>query len=153
MIKVEKSIEVDAPVEQVFAYVVDPTHGPEYMTGTDEVKDIQRLPDGRYTYTEVDKFLGLHVVSKCEQVEVIPNERIVEREQGGGIDGTMTLRFERLPDDKTRVSVVGESTLHAGPFAKFGESFLAKYMDHGVEMSMDAAKAHIEAGAPTATPS
>ena len=149
MLRVEKSIVVDAPVERVFAYVSDPTHEPEYMTGTDEVKDLQRLPDGRYTYTEVGKFLGIHWDSKCEQVEVIPNERIVEKSQGGGMNGTSTLRFERLPDGKTRVSVVGESTLHAGPFAKFGETFLVKYMGHSVEMAMEAAKAHIEVGVPT----
>ena len=150
MIRVEKSIVIDAPVETVFAYVQDPTHEPDYMPGTDEVKDLQRLPDGRYTYTDVSKFLGLRTESRCEQVEVIPNERIVERDQGGGMDGTVTERFERLPDGKTRVSVVGESTIHAGPFTKFGEAFLTRYMGHAVEMAMEAAKAHIEAGIPTA---
>ncbi len=150
MIKVEKSIVVDAPLEVVFAYIVDPAHAPEYMTGTYEVKDIQRLPDGRYTYTDVSKFLGMHADSKCEQVEVIPNELIVETMLGGGIDGTVTERFERLPDGKTRVSMVGETKLHAGPFAKFGEAFLTRYMAHGVEMAMEAAKAHIEAGIPAA---
>jgi uncharacterized protein YndB with AHSA1/START domain len=57
MLRFEKSIEVDAPVEQVFAYLLDPAHLPEYMTGGGVVKDIQRLPDGRYTHTEVSKFL------------------------------------------------------------------------------------------------
>lgn len=149
MMRIEKSIVTDVPVERVFAYVVDPAHQPEYMTGTDDVKDIQRLPDGRYTYTNVSKFLGLHVDSKCEQVEVVPNERIVEKSQGGGMDGTSTERFERLPDGKTRVTVVGETTLHAGPFAKFGEAFLTRYMGHSVEMAMEAAKAHIETGIST----
>lgn len=153
MIKTEKSGVIDAPVEQVFAYVSDPTHEPEYMTGTDEVKDIQRLPDGRYTHTNVSKFLGLHMDFKNEQTEVIPNERIVEKMEGAGMDGTVTFRFEPLAGDKTRVSVVGETTLHAGPLAKFGEAFLAKYFDHGVEMSVEAAKAHIEAGTTAPTPS
>jgi uncharacterized protein YndB with AHSA1/START domain len=150
MLRFEKSIEVDAPVEQVFAYLLDPAHLPEYMTGGGVVKDIQRLPDGRYTHTEVSKFLGIHSESKCEQVEVVPNERIVERDQGDGMDGTMTLRFERLPEGRTRVSVYDETSLHGGPFAKFGEAFFAKYFNHGMEMAMEAAKAHIEAGTPTA---
>ncbi len=148
MLRFDKSVVIDAPVERVFAYLVDPVHAPEYAPGADEVKDIQRLPDGRYTYTEVDKILGIPVESKCEQTEVIPNERIVERDQGGGMDGTMTERFERLPDGKTRVSVVSEGTLHGGPFAKFGEAFLKRYMDHGITMAMEAAKAHIEASVP-----
>ncbi len=148
MIKTEKSIVIDAPIEKVFAYVYDPTNEPEYMTGIHKVKDVQRLPDGRYTYTEVGKFLGIDVDYKCEYTEVIPNERIAEKTHGGGMDGSMTMRFERLEDGKTRVSMVGESSLHAGPLAKFGESFLAKYFDHGSEMAIDAAKAHIEAAAP-----
>lgn len=148
MITIEKSIVVDAPVEQVFAYIVDPTHMPEYTPGGGDVKDIRRLPDGRYTYTEVSKFLGLHSETKCEQVEVVPNERIVEKEKGGGMDSTMALGFERLPDGKTHVSLVSETSLHAGPFAKFGEAFLAKYFDHGMEMAMEGAKAHIELSIP-----
>ncbi len=148
MIKMEKSIEVDAPVEQVFAYVADPAHYPEYMPYSGEVKDIQHLPDGRYTYTAVGKFLGMHVDSKAEQIEVIPNERIVEKSHGGGMDDITTMRFERLEGGKTRVSMVSETTLHgAAPLAKFGEAFLEKYFDHGMEMGMEAAKAHIEAAA------
>lgn len=153
MIKTEKSIVIDAPVEKVFAYIVDPARAPEYMTGTDEVKDIKRLPDGRYTYTAVSKFLGMHVDFDDEQVEVVPNERIVEKMHGAGMDSTVTERFERLEDNKTRVSMVGETTLHAGPLAKFGESFFSKYFDHGVEMAMEAAKAHIEVAAPVTSPS
>ena len=149
MLRFEKSIVVDAPVEQVFAYLVDPIHYPEFTPNTVEVTDIQRLPDGRHTYTHVGKFLGLHVDSKAEQSEVIPNERIVEKSWGGGMDSTMIMGFERLPDGKTRVRIVNETSLHAGPLAKFGESVLAKYFDHGMEMAMEAAKAHVEARIPT----
>ena len=152
MIKIEKSIVVDAPVETVFAYISNPEHEPEYTPGGGEVKDIQRLPDGRYTYTFASKFLGLHVDTKCEQVEVIPNERTVEKMHGGGMDTTMTERLERLEDGKTRVSLVSETALHAGPFAKFGEAFLAKYFDHGEEMAMEAAKAQIEVQVRAGTP-
>lgn len=151
MITIQKSIVTDAPAEQVFAYLNDPARQPEYMTGTDEVKDIQRLPDGRYTYTNVSKFLGLSVDFKCEQIEVVPNERIVEKMHGAGMDGTVTERLEPLEGGKTRVSLVAESTIHAGPLAKLGEAFFAKYFDHSVEMSMEAAKAHIEGVIPAIT--
>lgn len=149
MITFEKSIEVDAPVERVFAYLLDPAHGPEYFTGANEVKDIQRLPDGRYTYTTVSKFLGLPWEDKTEQTEVIPNERIVQESHGGGVDSVVTERLEPLADDKTRVTVASQTTLHGGPLGKFGESFLEKYMRHGQQMAMEAAKAHIEASIPT----
>lgn len=145
MIKMEKSIVVSAPVEQVFAYINDPARELEYMTGVDEVKDIKRLPDGRYSFTEVDKFLGMHFDTKCEATEVVPNERIVEKMRGGGMDGVMTMRFEPLEGGKTRVSLTAETNIHAGPVSKFSEAFMVKYMDHGTSMAMEAAKAHIEA--------
>ena len=149
MFRFEKRIEVDAPVEQVFAYVVDPTHEPEYESGIAEVKDLQRLSDGRYTYTEVSKFLDLQVEFTCEQVEVVPNERIVAKGQGAGMDNITTFRFERLADGKTRVTLVSENTLHAGPLAKFGEAPFATYFEHSVERAMQAAKARIEVNVPT----
>lgn len=152
MFRFEKSIEVDAPVEQVFAYVVNPAHIPEYESGIPEVKDIQHLPDGRYTYTEVAKFLELQVEFTCEQVEVVPNERIVAKGQGAGLDDITTYRLERLADGKTRVTLVSENTLHAGPLAKIGEASFAQYFEHSVEMAMQAAKAHIEANVPTGAP-
>ncbi len=152
MIKIEKSIVIDAPVENVFAYLVDPAHMPEFMPGIDDVKDIQRLPDGRFTYTLVAKFLGLHVDFKVEQVEIIPNEGIVDKSHGGGMAYTSSTRFEPLEGGKTRTIFVNETALHAGPLAKYGEAFLAKYMDHGEEMAMEAGKAHIEATVSAAMP-
>lgn len=153
MIRIEKSIVIDAPVEQVFAYLVDPAHLPEYLPGTDVVKDIRRLPDGRSTCTIVSKFLGLHVEFKDEQIDVIPNERIVERSHGGGMEWTATTHFERLEGGKTRTSELDEATIHGGPLGKLGQTFFARYLEHGMEMAMLAGKAHIEAEARTATPS
>ena len=81
------------------------------------------------------------------------NSITVHCKNGGGMDGVMTERLEPLEGGKTRVSIAGETTVHAGPLARFGESFLAKYMDHSIEMAMAAAKAHIEEQARAATPS
>ncbi len=151
MIKSEKSIVFDAPVEAVFAYLIDPAHMPEYEPSLHEVKDIQSLPNGGFTYTAVVRALGLHVEFKCEQTEVIPNERIVETMHGAGMDGVTTHRFEALEGGKTRLSIVSETTLNAGPLAKFGEAFFEKYFDHDDEMALQAAKAQIEAKTPAAT--
>ncbi len=152
MFKLEKSIEVVAPVETVFSYIVDPTHQPEWDPGVDAVKAIQRLPNGGSTYTSVKKFLGLPLDLQEEQVEVIPQERIVLTTHGTGLDANTTFRFESPEGGTTRVRFVSEITLHGpGPLAKFGESVLAKYLDHGIEMGLVAVKAHIEAGIPAGT--
>lgn len=146
MLRFEKRIVIDAPVEQVFAYTVDPTHKPEYFVGVEQVKDIQRLPTGGYAFTTVSKLFGLHVEGKTEQVEFVPNERFVAQEHTPVMDATLSLRFERLEEGKTRVSGIGEYTLAGGFLGKLGEPFLAKYIEHAGEMSLKALKAHIEAG-------
>lgn len=151
MIRIEKSIVIEAPVEAVFAYFSEPERAPEYLPGADEVKDVQRLPDGRYKYTLVTKFLGLHIDIASEQVEIVPNERIVEKGRGAGLDGVTTIRVERMEGGNTRASVVNENIFHAGPLDRFGETFLAKYFAHGEEVALEAAKAQIEARARSAT--
>ena len=74
------------------------------------MKDLQRLPDGRYTYTLVNKLLGVHLDFACEQVEASLNERLIQKMQGTGIDSLKTQHFERLADGKTRLGLVAEIT-------------------------------------------
>ncbi len=145
MFKTEKSILIDAPIEQVFAYASDPARMPEYAPGTDAVKDIQRLPDGCYTYTSVSKFAGMPVEWKCEQNEVIPNERFVRKGESSVMDFILTFRFERLEGGTTRVSIISENTFHGGPLAMLGEAFFASQVEHSAQQAIEAAKAHIEA--------
>jgi uncharacterized membrane protein len=148
MLRFEKSIVIDAPVEAVFAYTVDPTHKPEYFVGVAEVKDIQRLPNGGYTFTTVSKFLGLHTQGKTEQVEFVPNERFVAQEHTLFMDVTLSLRFEKLDSHKTLVSGYAEYTFVGGFLGKLIEPLLTRYVEHAAEMSLAALKAHIEVDVP-----
>lgn len=152
MIRFDKSIVIDAPVEKVFAYLMDPAHLREYMTGLDEVKDVVRLPNGGYRYTVVMKMIGFHNEMTSEDVEVVPNERAVSRMDGALFDGVSDVRFESLDGGKTRVRFIGEGTLHGGPLGRLGEPFFEKYFDHSAEMEMAAVKAHIEMAPLAATP-
>ncbi len=145
MIKLEKSMEIDAPVEQVFAYIIDPAKATEYATGVERITRVERLPNGGYRYTTLGKIAGQRMEMISEDLEVVPNERIVSKMTSSLLDTLAYGRLERLDDDKTRVSLDAESTLHVGPLSKLGEAFLARYFDHSVEMEMAAIKAHIEA--------
>ncbi len=150
MLRFERNIVIDAPVEDVFTYAVDPTHVPEYWVGVDAVKDIQRLPDGRYTFTAIAKRLGLQDEEKFELTEVVPNVRIAAKGHSQFVDVTISLRFERLGSRQTLGSGLLEYAFVGGPLAKFGETFLGKYLDHATAMTAEALKVRIEAGIPTA---
>lgn len=146
MLKIEKSIVINAPIEEVFAYANDPTHTPEYRTEAHEVTDVRRLPGGGYSYKAVYKLAGMRTDVTGEDIEVVPNERFVSQARSALDDVNSTVVFERVDGDKTRVTSIDEHTLHGGVLGKLGESFFAKYFDHAAELAQATMKAHIEAG-------
>ncbi len=155
MMKTELSIVIDAPVEVVCGYLVNPAHMQEYI-GADEVevKGIQRLPNGGYRYVATEPLLlGLHTSTALEGVEVVPNERTVTKAHSALVDGSVSWRFERLAGGKTRVNIVEEYKVHGGPLGKLGEAFFARSFKEGVARHLQTAKARIEeAERQTATP-
>ena len=148
MLKFEKSTVINAPVEDVFAYAVDPSHLPDYFTEVHEVRDLRPLPNGGYACTLSPVELTM------ETSEVIPNERIVSHGKwcGGLDDVTMTTTFNRLDGDQTRVTWQEEHTFHGGIFGRMGEKSTAGYLEHAAVTTLAAFKARIEARAPAATP-
>lgn len=144
MLRIEKAVEINAPVEEVFTYVTDPTHLPEYHPGIAEVKDVERLPNGGYRYRTIDKVLGFRVKSTWEDVEFVRNERGVNEMHNPLMDVTAHAMFERLPGGRTRASNIAEVRLHGGPLGRLGELLLGKYMGRGAEMAIAVAKARME---------
>lgn len=150
MIRTEKRIVINAPVEDVFAYAADPNHAPAYFTGVLEVSDVRRLPNGGYAFKSVNKFAGLHAEMLCEHTEFVPNARIVSRATGKFADLTVNATFQPQEGAKTQVTCIEEYTIHGGFLGKLGEPFLARYADHAAEMTQETLKARIEAGVPAA---
>lgn len=150
MLKIEKSIVINAPVDEVFAYTSDPTHTPQFFTGVDEVRDIRRLPNGGFASTTRVKIAGFHTEMTGETTEFVPNKRFVSRSNGGLEDATITVTFEPVEGDKTRVTCVEQHDIHGGILGDLGEFFLDGYLNHAAEMTQATLKARIEAGVPAA---
>jgi uncharacterized protein YndB with AHSA1/START domain len=148
MVKTEKSIVIDAPVEEVFAYASDPHHLPEYFTGVEKVSDVRSLPSGGYSFKSVNKIAGLRADMTSEDVEFVRNERVVARARGKLDEMLLRAMFERLEGGKTRVTCIEEHTLQGGILGKLGEPFFAKYLDHAAELTQASLKARIETGVP-----
>jgi len=148
MIRTEKSIVIDVPVAEVFAYAADPAHLPEYFTGVLEVSDIRRLPNGGFACKTVNKFAGLHTEMTGETAEFVRNERLVSKATGKLTDFANTVTFQPVGGTKTRVTCVEEYTMHGGFLGKLGEPFLTTYVDHAAALTQATLKARIEAGVP-----
>ena len=148
MIKIEKSIVIEGPVEEVFAYASDLVHAREYFTGVEKVSDVRSLPSGGYSFKSVNKVDGLHTEMTSEDVAFVRNERMVARARGALDEMLLTATFERLEGGKTQVTCIEEHTLQGGILGKLGEPFFAKYLDHAAELTQASLKACIETGVP-----
>jgi len=90
MATINKSIDIDAPAERVFAILTDPSRLPEYAPGVSGVEDIryteQHIGDSyRATYSA----LGLHFPMTFTVIEhEIPTRRTTRFE--GGMKGAWT---------------------------------------------------------------
>ncbi|MBK9180189.1 MAG: SRPBCC family protein [Acidimicrobiales bacterium] len=84
------SIEIDAPVEKVFAFVSDPEKAMQARTRRSAVvSDIETGPDGAVTsYKWTTRFGLLHYDLHAEATvgEYVPNERIVVKHSTGPVE-------------------------------------------------------------------
>lgn len=87
MIKVEESIIINRPVEEVFAFVADQTNAPRWQSGLLEVRRTTEGPLGVGTkHTLVRKFMGQRLEASNEYLEYEPNRWIVFRGTANTMD-------------------------------------------------------------------
>ena len=93
--RVEHSIEIGRPVEQVFAYVTALEHWPQWAG---PVIEVRRASPGPLTqgaeFTQVVSFLGRQVESPCRVTAYEPNRRLVYRATAGPARGESTMLCE-----------------------------------------------------------
>lgn len=91
MIRSEDSVEINVPVETVFAHLSDPRNMVEDLPSAVEVKDIQGQGQGM-RYTLVYKVFGVRLSMPCEVTEYVPQKRITVRSEKMNV--TWALCFE-----------------------------------------------------------
>lgn len=77
MIKVEESIVIRRPIEEVFAFLADQTNAPNWQSGLLEVRRTTDGPVGIGTkHTAVRKFMGRRMEATNEYVVYEPNKEV-----------------------------------------------------------------------------
>ncbi len=93
-IHVEDSIQIDRPVEDVFSYMADPQHMPEWTAVVVEVRTDASAPlSAGDNFTVAQKFLGTKWESLCEILSSEEN-RFSYRSVGGPVPFTFTFTCE-----------------------------------------------------------
>ncbi len=138
--RIEVSVEIDRPREEVFAYVANPQNLPEWSGMVLEVHEEtegQLQEGGRLTV--VAKFLGRRFETPYEWTSHDPDRLFKDRAAGGPIpDQDWTYTFEEVSESTTRLTrkVEGEP----GGFFKFADPLIERALKRQVRADLETLK-------------
>ena len=130
---VEKSIEIDAPVERVFDMFSDFESFPRWMHNIKEVRRTGR----RYTRWAADAPLGMDVEWEAETVVFEPDHRIVWRSVRGDIDTSGEVIFTETERDTTLLRIVLSYDPPAGRLGEAVARLFGKDPEHQLEEDLE----------------
>ncbi|NIS83498.1 MAG: hypothetical protein GTO14_25620 [Anaerolineales bacterium] len=143
MIKIEHSVVINRPVEEVFAFLEDSQNDPKWQAG---VLEVEQTSEGAIevgtTFREVRKFLGRRLESTYEISEYELNKKFAFKATSGPIPYSISTTFEPAAGG-TKVSVLGEAEV--GGFFKLGEAVVSRTFANALEADFDSLKAIMEA--------
>jgi len=123
MTTIHNSININAPVEEVFAYLADPMSIQEWMVGMTEVMDVTGSGVGQH-YLWKYKMAGVPLHGESTISEHVPNERRVA-ESKGGITSTFTFTFA-AHEGGTKLDMDVDYTIPVPVLGKLAEKLVLK---------------------------
>jgi uncharacterized protein YndB with AHSA1/START domain len=146
--KLSRRIEINAPVERVFAFLTHPANLPEVWPSLLEVANIEHRPDGGHSFDFVYKMAGvrLHGHSATEKAE--RNQRVVTKNVGG-LPSTFDWRFEAFGAGGTRVTLNVDYTIPGQVLSRLAEPLVHRINEHEADLLLQNVKARLELGRAT----
>jgi uncharacterized membrane protein len=142
MANVKKSIVISAPAEKIFEYINVPTNLIEIWPSMVEAKDIQRLPNGGNSFRWVYKMAGMNFEGVSEDTDVVPNERIISKTEGG-IESEVTWIIQPENGD-SNVTFDAEYNVPIPLLGKLAEAFIVKLNENEAETILANLKSRME---------
>ncbi|MFQ5859852.1 MAG: SRPBCC family protein [Anaerolineae bacterium] len=145
MVKMEHSLVINRPVEEVFAFLTRPENGLQFRSSLVESVQISEGPMSVGTrLREVEQFLGRRIESTIEVTAYEPNKTYGIEAASGPMPFEMKVDFEAV-EGGTRLTVTGQAEM-AGLF-KLAEPVVARMTKRAVESDFANLKDVLEAGA------
>ena len=143
MTKIQSSIVIDRPIDEVFEFTHDPTKDALWQTTLVESKQVTEGPMGVGTrLRQVRHFLGLRIEMALEVTEYEPNGRSAVKTVSGPVPLSGSYVLEPV-DGATRLTVAGELDAH-GLF-KLAEPVFARITGRELEANLGHLKDLLEA--------
>jgi uncharacterized membrane protein len=144
VIRVETTIQIDRPSEEVFAFISNFENNPKWQSGQLEAKFTSEGPlRVGSTYDQVAKFLGRRIVSTFEVLEYEPNRKV----KASSTSGSFPITFTRMVEPSgggTEVRAIIEGD--ASGFFKLAEPLLARMVQRSVDSDYQNLKTILENG-------
>ena len=142
MLKREKSVVIHRPVDEVFAYVSDIRHSPEWQAAVVEVHKTTEGPLGvgsKFTFARM--FLGKKLEANNEFIAYEPNS-IVTFKFYGAIPGEASYLFEAAAEGTKLTSTV---QMNPAGFSRLAEPFIAASLGREMDVNLVELKRLLEA--------
>jgi uncharacterized membrane protein len=136
VVRVELAIEIERPVADVFAYVIDPERLPEWQ---ESAVSIRKISDRRWE--EERRIAGRRIECEVKVTELEPHKRFNLRSDAGSIELEVEHVFSET-DGGTRLEVVAEGK--AGGLMRFAERTIESRARDELETDLDRLKRVLE---------
>ncbi len=142
-VDVQKTVNIIAPVEEVFGFWTNYQNFPRFMTHLKEVRDL----GGGRSHWIAEGPAGISVTWDAEITEQIPNKLVAWKSTPGSqIENAGLVRFDRNPDGTTRVTIRMSYNPPAGVLGHFVASLFGADPKHEMDDDMVRLKSLIETG-------
>jgi uncharacterized membrane protein len=144
MIRVEESVTIERPIEEVFTYLSDIERQSDWASAVSESTKLSSGPTGLgTTYRQVGKLLGRRLELNCEITAYEPPRLYEFQLLNGPLRGRM--RFTLVSEGQgTRVTQVLEG--ESGGFFKLADPILTRTVQKQLGADLEALKGLVESG-------
>jgi carbon monoxide dehydrogenase subunit G len=142
VLTIDESIWINAPVEQVFAFVAEPGNLLEIWPSLQDVRNVQPLPSGGYCYDWTYRMAGLRRYGHAVWVEFIKDQRMAIRTEGSILDSLLwTFQPEAAG---TRLTVSAEYSIPGTALARLVEPVIHRMSEREINTILGNLKARME---------
>jgi len=140
---VEHSVEISAPVAEVFSYVEDVDTTKDWMYGLHAIEPVGEQLHGVGATYDGTMRLGVSLTSRirCTRWE---QDRVIEIESVKGIQNTQRWTFTDLGEGRTRVDAWISYTLPGGPAGRVIASAVKPFIGVAIKHTSDRLVRNIE---------
>ncbi len=142
MARIHKSVEIKAPVKEVYAYIDDPEKNPEWMASMIEVSNVTGSGVGKH-FDWTYKMAGIRLRGESTFTEDVPEKRIVA-ETKGGAESTWVYTFEQRKDI-TVLDLDIDYKIPVPVLGKLAEKVLLKRNERETDLNLMNIKEKLEA--------